>query len=149
MLLQDGEAPDLPQPDSESEEGEEAEAIEVVVTQSELEPEPEEKGEFVLWESGQERYQARSRQLAVVVQESLNQVYEVENQVIEAPLSVLQAVSAPGIVVELGHLSHSEDRWKLTSETFNQRLVSALAAAVAAFLEGPPEAGPADGGDPE
>ena len=149
MLLQDGEAPDLPQPDSESEEGEEAEAIEVVVTQSEPEPEPEEKGEFVLWESGQERYQARSRQLAVVVQESLNQVYEVENQVIEAPLSVLQAVSAPGIVVELGHLSHSEDRWKLTSETFNQRLVSALAAAVAAFLEGPPEAGPADGGDPE
>ncbi len=149
MLLEDGETPDLPQPAPESEAGEETEAIEVVVTQAEPEPEPEEEGEFVLWESGQERYQARSRELAVVVQERLNQVYEVENQVIEAPLSALQSVAAPGIVVELAHLSNSEDRWNLTVKTFNQRLISALAAAVAAFLEGPPEEGPSDGGDPE
>ena len=143
MVLQEGETPDLTQPEPETEEGEE-EVVEVVVTQPEPEPEPEEEGKFVLWESGQERYQARSRELAVVVQESLNQVYEVENQVIEAPLTVLQSVAAPGIVVEFGHLSNSEDRWNLTLETFNQRLVSALAAAVVAFLEGPP-----DGGDPE
>ncbi len=139
MVLQDGRTPDLPQPESETEEDEETEAVEVVVTQPE--PEPEEEGEFVLWESGQERYQARSRELAVVVQESLNQVYEVEHQVIEAPLTVLQSVAAPGIVVEFGHLTNSEDRWNLTLETFNQRLVSALSAAVAAFLEGPPAGG--------
>ena len=144
MVLQDGETPDLPQPEPETEEGEETEAVEVVVIQPEPEPDPEEEGEFVLWESGQERYQARSRELALVVQESLNQVYEVENQVIEAPLMVLQSVAAPGIVVEFGHLTNSEDRWNLTLETFNQRLVSTLAAAVVAFLEGPP-----DGSDTE
>jgi len=144
MVLETGEAPELPQPESEPEEGEETDVLEVVVTQAEPDPEPEEQGEFVLWESGQERYQARSRELAEVVQESLNQVFEVENQVIEAPLAVLQPVAAPGIVVEFGHLTNPEDRWSLTLGNLQQRLISALTDAVAAFLEGP-----AQGGDQE
>ena len=138
LFLETDEAPDLLQQESEPGEGEE-EAVEVVVTRAEPEPDPEEEGKFVLWESGQERYQARSRQLALVVQESLNRVYEVENQVIEAPLTVLQSVAAPGIVVEFGQLTHSDDRLNLTLDSFNERLISALAAAVIAFLEGPAE----------
>ena len=141
MVLETGESPDLQQPESEPGEGGETEVLEVVVTQAEPGPDPEEQGKFVLWESGQERYQARSRELAVVVQESLNQVCEVENQVIEAPLTVLQSVAAPGIVVEFGQLTNPEDRWNLTLETHNQRLVSALTDAVAAYLDGPPEGG--------
>ena len=134
MILETDADSEVLEPESETEEG-----VEEVETQAEPEPEPEEEGKFVLWESGQERYQARSRELAAVVQEGLNQVYEVENQVIEAPLTVLQSVAAPGIVVEFGQLTSSEDRWNLTLETFHQRLISALAAAVAAFLEGPPQ----------
>ena len=129
---------EVSEPESETGEGEE-EGVEVVAAQAEPEPEPEEEGKFVLWESGQERYRERSRELAAVVQESLNQVYEVENQVVEAPLTVLQSVAAPGIVVEFGQLTSSEDRWNLTLDTFHRRLISALAAAVAAFLEGPPQ----------
>lgn len=148
MVLENGETPDLPQPDAEVGEGGE-EVMEVVVSQPEPEPEPEKQGEFVLWESGQERYQPRSRELAAVVQEGLNQVCEAENQVIEAPLTVLQSVAAPGILVEFGQLTNSEDRLNLTLDTFHQRLISALAAAVVAFLEGPPDEGPPDGADPE
>lgn len=129
---------EVSEPESETGEGEE-EGVEVAAAQAEPEPEPEEEGKFVLWESGQERYRERSRELAAVVQESLNQVYEVENQVVEAPLTVLQSVAAPGIVVEFGQLTSSEDRWNLTLDTFHRRLISALAAAVAAFLEGPPQ----------
>ena len=136
-ILGGGEAPDLPQPDSESEAGEETQEVEEAVSQPE--PEPAEQGEFVLWESGQERYRARSRELAAVVQERLNQVFGVENQVVEAPLTVLQSVAAPAVVVEIGQLTNSEDRRNLTLETFYQRLISALADAVAAFLEGPSE----------
>ena len=141
MILETDGDSEVLEPESETEEGDE-EGVEVVETRAE--PEPAEEGEFVLWESGQERYQARSRELAAVVQEGLNQVYEVENQVIEAPLAILQSVAAPGIVVEFGRLTSSEDRWNLTLDTFHRRLISALAAAVAAFLEGPPQ-----GADPE
>ncbi|MCY3777564.1 MAG: N-acetylmuramoyl-L-alanine amidase [Candidatus Aminicenantes bacterium] len=145
LALQDGETPDLPQPESETGEGEEEENdVEIVVSQVEPEPEPEEQGKFVLWEMGQERYQPRSRDLAAAVQESLNQAYEVENQVIEAPLTVLQSVAAAGIVVEFGQLTNAVDRLNLTLQPFQQRLISALAAGVVAFLEGPP-----DGSDPE
>ena len=143
MVLETGEVPDVPQVEPETGEVEE-EAVEEVAIQTEPEPEPEEEGKFVLWEAGQERFQARSRELAALVQEGLNQVYEVENQVIEAPLTVLQSVAAPGIVIEIGQLTNSEDRLNLTLETFHKRLISALAAAVGAFLEGPPERG-----DPE
>ena len=148
MVLETDMDSEVSEPESETGEGEEEgeeegegeeEVVEVVAAQAEPEPEPEEEGKFVLWESGQERYQARSRELAAVVQEGLNQVYEVENQVVEAPLTVLQSVAAPGIVVEFGQLTNSEDRWNLTLDTFHRRLISALAAAVAAFLEGPPQ----------
>ena len=141
--LPDGETPDVLQPESETGEGQ-GEEVEIVVSQPEPEPEPEEEGKFVLWEMGQESYQPKSRELAAAVQESLNQVYEVENQVIEAPLTVLQSVAAPGIVVEFGQLTNSVDRLNLTLETFHERLISALATGVVAFLEGPP-----DTGDPE
>ena len=143
LALEDGETPDLLQPESETGEGGEEDDVEIVVSQPdpdpESEPEPEEEGKFVLWEMGQERYQPRSRDLAAAVQESLNQVYEVENQVIEAPLTVLQSVAAPGIVVEFGQLTHSADRLNLTLKTFHERLTSALAEGVVAFLEGPPD----------
>lgn len=142
LALEDGETPDLPQPESETGEGEE-EDVEVVVSQPESDPEPEpdpeEEGKFVLWEMGQERFQPRSRDLAAAVQESLNQTYEVENQVIEAPLTVLQSVAAAGIVVEFGQLTNAVDRLNLTLQPFQERLISALAAGVVAFLEGPPE----------
>ena len=100
LALLGGETPDLLQPESETGEGEEEDAVEIVVSQpepeSEPEPKPEEEEEFVPWEAGQERHLPRSRDLAAAVQESLNQVYEVENQVIEAPLTVLQSVAGPG-----------------------------------------------------
>ena len=142
MVLETDMDSEVSEPESETGEGEEEgeeEVVEAAVTQAEPEPEPEEEGKFVLWESGQERYRERSRELAAVVQEGLNQVYEVENQVVEAPLTVLQSVAAPGIVVEFGQLTNSEDRWNLTLDTFHRRLISALAAAVAAFLEEPPQ----------
>lgn len=144
LPLQDGETPDLPQPESETGETGEENDVEIVVSQPAPEPEPEEDGKFVLWEMGQERYQLRSRDLAVAVQEGLNQAYEVENQVIEVPLTVLQSVAAAGIVVEFGQLTNAVDRLNLTLEPFQQRLISALAAGVVAFLEGPSE-----GSDPE
>ena len=136
MVLRNGEAPDLPPPESEA-------AEELAAGRTDPGPTPEDEEKFILWESGQERHRARSRELAAAVQESLNTVYGTKNRVVEVPLTVLRSVASPGILVEFGQLTNSEDRRNLTLESFHRRLVSALAAACAAFLEGS-----RGGGDP-
>lgn len=93
-------------------------------------------GELALvpWGEAQQPYLARSRALAELVQRELNQLFGTQNRVVEVPLAVLAPVRAPAIVVEVGFLTNSEDRARLSAPDFQERIARVLAIALEKFL---------------
>jgi len=89
---------------------------------------PSDANALVAWEDGQRSYEAKSRELAELVQSELNALYGAEGKVVELPLAVLAPVNAPAIVVE-AQLSASGP-----SPEAADRLVAAVTRGVLAFL---------------
>ncbi len=89
---------------------------------------PSDSNGLVAWEEGQRSHEAKSRELAQLVQSELNSLYGTEGKVVELPLAVLAPVTAPAIVVE-AQLSSSGP-----SPEAADRLVAAVTRGLLAFL---------------
>ncbi|HSR69982.1 MAG TPA: N-acetylmuramoyl-L-alanine amidase [Acidobacteriota bacterium] len=87
------------------------------------------------WSEAQSGHLAESRRLAVALQQDLNRLFGTDNQVVEIPLRLLEPVDAPAVLIEIGFLSHPEDRRRLRDPVFQDRLVDSLAQALERYLQ--------------
>ncbi len=92
-------------------------------------------GRLVPWTEGQRKYLSRSRELAESLQSRLNTLFGKENHVVEVPLTVLESVTAPAVLIEAGFLSNSEDRARLTDPAFQEMLAESIVAGLTDFLK--------------
>ena len=91
--------------------------------------------ELLDWEEAQLNYLSQSQRLAALIQNDLNDLFGVENDVVEAPLSVLAPVAAPAIFIEAGFLTNPDDRDRLSSDDFQEQVADTIALAVRRYLE--------------
>ena len=89
---------------------------------------------LVRWEEGQRPYLRRSRQLAETIQRNLNGLTGSSNSVSEVPLAVLTSIRAPAVLVETGFATNLQDRLKMQSTPYQERLAEKLVAAIFEFL---------------
>lgn len=102
-------------------------------------PEPQISGNrddafLVPWERGQDSWVSQSRLLASGLQESLNQVFIAQNEVMEVPLSLLEPVQAPAVIIEFGFLTNPLDREFLLTEGYREEIASLIAEGIMDFL---------------
>ncbi|HSR51174.1 MAG TPA: N-acetylmuramoyl-L-alanine amidase [Acidobacteriota bacterium] len=86
------------------------------------------------WSQAQEAHLSQSRRLASIVQGSLNDLFGSDNRVMEIPLSLLEPVDTPSLLVETGYISSSDDLRRLKDPLFQERLAEALARALERYL---------------
>lgn len=102
-----------------------------------VEPEGEEATELAAllrpWHRAQDPYISESRRLAHLMQGQLNQLFESENLVTEAPLAVLEPIQAPAILIETGFLTNQKDLGLLGMPEFRDRLAAAIAETLSRF----------------
>ena len=96
---------------------------------------PKSETELISWEDGQRAHRSESLSLAKLIQAELNRLYETQNSVVKVPLTVLAPVAAPAVLVEVGFLTHEDDREKLSSIEFQEELAGAITSAVVTFLQ--------------
>ena len=89
---------------------------------------------LVRWEEGQRPYLRRSRQLAETIQRNLNGLTGSSNSVSEVPLAVLTSIRAPAVLVETGFATNLQDRLKMQSTPYQERLAEKLVVAIFEFL---------------
>jgi N-acetylmuramoyl-L-alanine amidase len=85
------------------------------------------------WHRAQDPYIGESRRLAHLMQGELNQLFESENVVTEVPLSILEPIQAPAILIETGFLTNPRDLELLGVPEFRDRLASAIADTLSRF----------------
>ena len=90
---------------------------------------------LVRWEEGQEGHETESRRLAGILQSELNSLYGSRNRTAGLPLTVLEPITAPSVLVELGYVSNSSDLERLTSLDFQDRLAETVFDALQRFLK--------------
>ena len=93
------------------------------------------EAELLHWDEAQLNYLSQSQRLATLIQNDLNDLFGVENDVVEAPLSVLAPVAAPAIFIEAGFLTNPEDRDRLSSDDFQEQVADTIALALRRYLE--------------
>lgn len=105
---------------------------------------------FILNELRNLDYMHWSADLAGVVQRHLAGVHPGRDRgVKQAPLAVITNALMPGVLVELGFVSHREEERLLADPDFHADAAGALAAAVVEFFgRYPPRAGGSEGGGP-
>ncbi len=94
----------------------------------------EKVGELTPWHQGQKGFSARSRRLALLIQERLNQLFGTENSPAIAPLELLAPVQGPAVLVEAGYLTNSEDAEVLLQPSFQEAIAISIADAIEVFL---------------
>jgi N-acetylmuramoyl-L-alanine amidase len=92
---------------------------------------------FVPWERVQRAHLARSRELALVLQQQFSQIPGViAEKPREAPVRALRSVNAPAVAIEIGSLSPDADSGPVTNPNFLQEVSAAIAQSIAAFQGG-------------
>lgn len=90
--------------------------------------------ELVRWGEAQDAYRTQSRRLGGLIREQLGGLSENPTALVEAPLAVLGAVSAPAILVEMGQLTNPLQQAELQSEEYRESISVAIAKSVLDFL---------------
>ncbi len=86
---------------------------------------------FVSWNRVQWRHLGASREVAELVQARLvDAAAALDRSVRQSAQRVLRGVDMPGVVVELGYLTHPGEEKQLDSSSYQERLVDGLARAV-------------------
>jgi N-acetylmuramoyl-L-alanine amidase len=105
-----------------------------------VQPFRNEQGEYepglerILWDLAQNQHLARSARLAESVQSELDALAGTKNRgVRQAPFRVLQGATMPAILVEVGFLSNPEEEGRLRTDEYRDRIVEAIARAIAGF----------------
>ena len=89
---------------------------------------------LIPWEEGQNPWIEKSGILAGTLQESLNTLFLSGNQVFEVPVSLLEPVMAPAVMIEFGFLTNALDREFLLTEGFQDEIARLIADGIAEFL---------------
>jgi N-acetylmuramoyl-L-alanine amidase len=99
---------------------------------------PPDRGlELVLWDLAQNSYLAESSRLAESIQKELNALTGVRDRgVRQAPFRVLMGATMPAILVEVGFISNPEEEARLKADAYKDKVVDAIARAVADFRRG-------------
>lgn len=87
------------------------------------------------WAEGQRSFLQQSRILGKALQQQLNTLFETQNQMVEAPMGVLEPVSSPAVLVEAGFLTSDEDRQILQTDIFLEQLAATITQAVDRFVK--------------
>lgn len=91
---------------------------------------------FILWDTAQNEFVAESSYLAQLVNEELARVLGIPNRgVKQADFSVLTGAYLPGILVETAFITNPQEEAMLRDEVFQDKVVSAIAAAVSRFKQ--------------
>ena len=92
---------------------------------------------LILWDLAQNQFLAESSALAESVQRELNLLAGTRNRgVRQAPFRVLTGATMPAILVEVGFVSNVQEEQRLQRMQYRDRVVEAIARAVAGFMSG-------------
>jgi N-acetylmuramoyl-L-alanine amidase len=99
----------------------------------------------------QARYIKESSALAQSIEASLRQRVPMSPRAIQqAPFRVLVGANMPAVLVEMGYITNGEQEGQLDGESFQARMVAALADAIGRYFAGdvppPPAVEPAPAG---
>ncbi len=90
--------------------------------------------EMILWDMAQTEYLVESSRLAERIQEELNNLLNTPNRGIkQAPFRVLEGATMPAVLVEMAFITNPEEELLLLTESFRQRIATALYRSVLAF----------------
>jgi len=90
--------------------------------------------EMILWDLAQTEFLAESSRLAERIQEELNRLLNTPNRGIkQAPFRVLEGATMPAVLVEVAFITNPEEELLLLTESFRERIATALYRSVLAF----------------
>jgi len=89
---------------------------------------------MVPWDEGQKPWIEKSRLLAADIQNSLNTVFLSSNRMMEIPVSLLEPVKAPAVMIEIGFLSNALDREFLLTAGYQDEMARLIADGITEFL---------------
>ncbi len=94
--------------------------------------------ELILWDLAQNSFLAESSRLAEKVQTELNTATGVRDRgVRQAPFRVLMGATMPAILVEAGFISNPEEEARFKDDAYKDKVVEAIARAVASITARP------------
>jgi N-acetylmuramoyl-L-alanine amidase len=107
--------------------------------------------DVILWEMAQARHIEQSAGLARAIERSLRTSVPMSPRAIQqAPFRVLVGANMPAVLVEMGYITNGEQEGQLDGESFQARMVAALADAIGRYVAGdvppPPAVEPAPAG---
>jgi N-acetylmuramoyl-L-alanine amidase len=92
---------------------------------------------FIPWRLVQQAYLDRSRQLAQILQQQVNQVAGITaSETAELPVRALRSIDAPAVAIEVGSLSPELDSAPVNTADFQQRIANAIVQALDQFQGG-------------
>jgi len=90
----------------------------------------------ILWERVQERYLAKSRNLARLIRTSLTESGVVQESSVQgAPLLVLQGANMPAILIEIGYLTNPTEEEKLSDQRYLINLAKQISRGIDEYFQ--------------
>ncbi len=89
---------------------------------------------MIPWDQGQKPWLGKSRELAGSLQGYLNRLFLSENRSLEIPISLLEPINAPAVLIETGFLTNEVDREFLVTAGYQEEMAKLIAEGIAAFL---------------
>ena len=100
---------------------------------------PQDKNNPVLWDQVQNRYLAKSRTLASLLNDRLDDLSDIEEiRVQGAPLAVLKGADMPAILIEIGFITNPAEEKKFQDQRFLTDLATAISRGIDEFFEQDP-----------
>jgi N-acetylmuramoyl-L-alanine amidase len=92
--------------------------------------------QLILWEMAQARYIEQSAAFAKLVEAELRERVPMSERAIQqAPFRVLVGANMPAVLVELGFITNAQQEKALSSDAFQQQLVSALVNGIVRYRD--------------
>lgn len=87
------------------------------------------------WDASQQRHRAESMKLAMALKDQLEQIPGVAHcDVKSAPLTVLEGLDMPAVLIEIGHITHPATEKKLSAAAYIEQLADLIKAGVDGYL---------------
>ena len=86
------------------------------------------------WDEAQKPWADKSVLLARFLQDSLNTVFLSNNRIMEVPISVLDSVQSPAVMIEIGFLTNALDREFLLTAGYLDEMARLIADGIMKFL---------------
>lgn len=87
------------------------------------------------WDASQLRHRAESMKLATALKDQLEQIPGVEHcNVKSAPLTVLEGLDMPAVLIEIGHITHPATEKKLSTAVYVEQLAEMIKQGIDGYL---------------